>query len=204
MAVQAATSENVTNVAAAGAAGFYAGLAGGVSVEMFNSNTQAYIGKMPASIRQRCKRRCAIGGSLGVRRRPSTLRRSTRPPISRSRGGWPWALPALPAASTSVCLNNSTAAYIGNGAERARQQDVDVYALSNDAVQTYAIGPPRRPSLALDRRRYRSGRSARRIMPTIPTPTATQATEYRLRGFQRMGFPDQARIRKAGPAVRRL
>ena len=44
MAVQASTSENVTNVAAAGAAGFYAGLAGGVSIELFSSTTQAYIG----------------------------------------------------------------------------------------------------------------------------------------------------------------
>ncbi len=44
VAVQAATSENVTNIAVAGGVGFYAGLAGGVSVEIFESNTSAYVG----------------------------------------------------------------------------------------------------------------------------------------------------------------
>ena len=48
VAVQAATSENVTNIAVAGGVGFYAGLAGGVSVEIFESNTQAYIGNNAA------------------------------------------------------------------------------------------------------------------------------------------------------------
>ena len=37
-------------------------------------------------------------------------------------------------------LNNSTQAYIGNGSDVHAHQDVDVYALSNDSVQTYALG----------------------------------------------------------------
>ncbi len=37
-------------------------------------------------------------------------------------------------------LKNSTTAYIGNGSDVHANQDVDVFALSNDAVQTYALG----------------------------------------------------------------
>ncbi len=44
LAVQASTSENVSNFAAAGAGGTFVGLAGGVSVELFSSDTQAFIG----------------------------------------------------------------------------------------------------------------------------------------------------------------
>ncbi len=37
-------------------------------------------------------------------------------------------------------MKNSTTAYIGNGSDVHANQDVDVFALSNDAVQTYALG----------------------------------------------------------------
>ena len=76
VAVQAATSENVTNIAVAGGVGFYAGLAGGVSVEIFESNTQAYIGDN-ANINE------SSAGASSTR--PSTSRRSIRPRTSRSR-----------------------------------------------------------------------------------------------------------------------
>src|SRR5262249_27851800 len=36
-------------------------------------------------------------------------------------------------------LNTSTQAWIANGASVAAQQDIDVYALSNDNVRTYAL-----------------------------------------------------------------
>ena len=37
-------------------------------------------------------------------------------------------------------MKNSTTAYIGNGSDVHAKQDVDVFALSNDTVQTYALG----------------------------------------------------------------
>ncbi len=46
-------------------------------------------------------------------------------------------------------LQNSTQAYIANDATVNAQQDVDVYALSNDNVQTYALGAAARSSSGL-------------------------------------------------------
>ena len=132
VAVQAATSENVTNVAAAGAGGFYAGLAGGVSVEIFNSDTQAYVGDdahMNAS---------SSGASSNQAVNVSAVNQATNFSFAGGLGG---GIAGIAGGVDVGLLNNSTQAYIGNGSDvhatcvRRRQR-----AVSDDNVQTYALG----------------------------------------------------------------
>ena len=131
VAVQSATSENVTNVAAAGAAGFYAGLAGGVSIELFNSTTQAYIGNN-AQINT-----SSTGASSAQAVDVAAVNQATNFSFAGGLGG---GIAGIAGGVDVGLLKNSTQAYIGNGADVHAQQDVDVYALSNDSVQTYALG----------------------------------------------------------------
>jgi mucin-19 len=131
VAVQAATSENVTNIAAAGAAGFYAGLAGGVSVEIFNSNTQAYVGNN-AHINA-----SSTGANPAQAVNVSAVNQATNFSFAGGLGG---GIAGIAGGVDVGLLKNSTQAYISNGADVHAKQDVDVYALSNDNVQTYALG----------------------------------------------------------------
>ena len=132
VAVQAATSENVTNIAVAGGVGFYAGLAGGVSVEIFESNTQAYIGNN-ANINE-----SSTGASSAQAVDVAAVNQATNFSFAGAIAG---SIFASMAGGVDVGLmKNSTTAYIGNGSDVHARQDVDVFALSNDAVQTYALG----------------------------------------------------------------
>ena len=132
VAVQAATSENVTNIAAAGAAGFYAGLAGGVSVEIFESNTQADIGDN-ANINE-----SSTGASAAQAVDVAAVNQATN--FSFAGAIAAAGLAALAGGVDVGLMKNSTTAYIGNGSDVHANQDVDVFALANDAVQTYAMG----------------------------------------------------------------
>ncbi len=123
VSVQAATSENVTNVAAAGAAGLYAGLAGGVSIELFNSDTTAYVGN-DASIN-------TAGLDVAAVNQASNFSFG---------GGLGGGIAGIAGGVDVGSLKNSTQAYIGNNAGINATGNVGVYALSNDSVQTYALG----------------------------------------------------------------
>ncbi len=151
VAVQASTSENVTNIAAAGAAGGDVALGGGVTVELFNSTTQAYIGT-DANVNTGTVQGVdsAIGGSLGVSAAQAVDVAAVNQATNFSFAGGLAAGGAGIAGGVDIgLLNNSTVAYIAAGADVNARQDVDVYALSNDAVQTYVIGAAAGASLAL-------------------------------------------------------
>ena len=132
VAVQASTSENVTNVAAAGAAGFYAGLAGAVSIELFGSNTQADIGAN-AQINT-----SSAGASAAQSVNVAAVNQAADN-LSFS-GAVSGGIAGIAGGVDIGLLQNSTTAYIGSDADVQAQQDVDVFALSNDSVATYAIG----------------------------------------------------------------
>jgi hypothetical protein len=131
VAVQAATSENVTNVAAAGAAGDFAGLAGGVSIELFHSTTRADVGNN-AQVNTN-----APGANAAQSVDVAAVNRASNFSFA---GGLAAGQAGISGAVDVGFLQNSTQAYIGNGADVQARKDVNVYALSNDAVQTYALG----------------------------------------------------------------
>ncbi len=131
IAVQAATSENVTNVAAAGAGGFFAGLAGGVSVEIFNSDTQAYVGDdahLNAS---------PSGASSNQAVNVSAVNQATNFSFAGGLGG---GIAGIAGGVDVGLLNNSTQAFFSNGSDVHALGYVAVNALADDTVQTYALG----------------------------------------------------------------
>ncbi|MFI5455223.1 MAG: beta strand repeat-containing protein [Isosphaerales bacterium] len=131
VAVQAATSENVTNVSAAGAAGFFAGLAGGVSIELFSSTTQADVGNS-AHINAN-----SVGAGSAQAVDVAAVNQATNFSFAGGLGG---GIAGIAGGVDVGLLKNSTQAYISNGSDVHAKQDVDVYALSNDSVQTDALG----------------------------------------------------------------
>jgi hypothetical protein len=132
VAVQAYSSENVINVSLAGAAGFMAGLAGGVSIELFNSNTHAYI-NTGALINVN-----SAGASSAQAVDVAAVNQASNFSFA---GGLAFVGGADLAGAVDVgLLQNSTQAFIANDATVDAQQNVGVYALSNDKVQTYAVG----------------------------------------------------------------
>jgi hypothetical protein len=131
VAVQASTSENVTNVVAAGSFGFFAGLAGGVSVEIFNSNTQGYIGP-DAHVNT-----SASGASSNQAVTVSAANQATDFSFAGGLGG---GIAGVAGGVDVGLMNNSTQAYIGNGSVVDALLYVGVYSLTDDSVQTYALG----------------------------------------------------------------
>ena len=131
VAVQAETSENVTNIAVAGGFGYEAGLAGGVSVEIFNSNTIAYIGAN-ANINTN-----SAGANSAQAVDVAAVNTATDFSFAGAIAG---AAVAVLAGGVDVgLLNNSTTAYIGDDAVVDAKQGVDVFALSSDAVTSYGL-----------------------------------------------------------------
>jgi hypothetical protein len=131
VAVQAASSENVTNVAAVGAAGLYAGLAGGVSIELFNSDTKAYIGA-DSNVNTN-----PTGASAAQAVDVAAVNQATDFSFA---GGIAGGAAGIAGGVDVGMLENSTQAYIAGGATVLAQQDVNVYALSNDSVTSYGLG----------------------------------------------------------------
>ena len=132
VAVQAFSSENVINVSLAGAAGFMAGLAGGVSIELFNSDTQAYI-NTGALINVN-----SAGASSAQAVDVAAVNQASNFSFA---GGLAFVGGADLAGAVDVgLLQNSTQAFIANDATVNAEQNVGVYALSNDTVQSYAVG----------------------------------------------------------------
>ena len=130
VAVQATTSENVTNVAAAGAAGLFAGLAGGVSVEIFNSNTQAYTAD-DAQINSN-----SSGASYDQQVSITATNEATDFSFAGGLGG---GIAGIGGGVDVGLMNNSTQAYIGNGSDVYAANYIAVNALSDDSVSTYAL-----------------------------------------------------------------
>jgi hypothetical protein len=132
VAVQAESSENVTNIAVAGGLGFYAGLAGGVSVEIFDSNTSAYIG---ASAHINAS---STGASSAQAVDVAAVNHASNFSFAGAIAGAIFA--ALAGGVDVGLMQNSTTAYIGNGSDVHAKAYVDVFAFSSDTVRTYALG----------------------------------------------------------------
>jgi hypothetical protein len=144
-AVQASSSENVTNVAAAGALGFYAGLAGAVSIELFSSTTQAYIGS-GAQINTSSVQSVdsAVGNSTTMTANAAqsvnvAAVNQAADSLSFS-GAVSGGIAGIAGGIDIGLLQNATTAYIGSDADVQALQDVDVFALANDSVDTIAVG----------------------------------------------------------------
>ncbi len=131
VAVQATSSENVTNIAVAGGVGTFVGLAGAFSVEVFNSTTQAFVGD-GAHVNVDST---GAGSEQSVN--VAAFNQATHLSVAGGVGG---GIAGLAGGVDIGVLKNSTQAYIGNNADVRARKDVNVYALSDDDVESYALG----------------------------------------------------------------
>ncbi len=131
VAVQAATNESLTNVVAAGAAGFFTGLAGGVSVEIFDSDTQAFIDD-DAHINTSSSE-ASSNQAVNV----SAVNQASDFSFAGGLGG---GIAGIAGGVDVGLMNNSTQAYIASGSVVDAISYVAVNALSDDGVSTYALG----------------------------------------------------------------
>ena len=132
IAVQAESSENVHTFSASGAAGYAAQVAGAVSVDIFEADTEAYIG---------------AGAQVNQGQNPAQVNPAQVVDVAAadyvnvtSLGGSIVAgLASLAGAADLGLIRNSTTASLGMGAAVNALQDVDVYALTNWNVSSSAI-----------------------------------------------------------------
>ena len=129
LAVQAASSETVFNLGVSGAGGFYAGIAGGVAVEIIGSNTSAYIG--PGS-----QINAAAGPNAAQAVNVSAVNAVS---VNSTGGGLGLGAAGIGGGVDVGLLENNTTAYIGSGATVSAQGDVDVYALSSKNISSLAL-----------------------------------------------------------------
>ena len=129
LAVQASSSEKMFTAAIAGGIGFYAGIAGAVSVEIVGSNTTAYIGQ--GSV--------VNAATVPGRTRRSTSRPRMTPKTPRPASAWVVVSWGSAAAVDVGLVRNNTSAYIGGGATVNATGDVNVNALSKKNVQTSVL-----------------------------------------------------------------
>lgn len=130
VAVLADSSEKVVSVAASLGGGFYAGIAGGVTVELLDSDTLAAIGA-GAAVNQNTASSANAGQSVVVAATNAV-------DILTYAGGLGIGAAGVGASVDVGILRNDTQAHIGAASVRARD-DVSVFSLSDWAVNTNAI-----------------------------------------------------------------
>ncbi|MEN6411423.1 MAG: leukotoxin LktA family filamentous adhesin [Veillonellales bacterium] len=131
--VQAQTQENVLTVDAAGAGGFYAGVAGAVSVESLDLTTHAGIGSS-------AKINTGDGKRTGGSSQSVTVAAHDNTKLTTITGALAGALGAGVAGGVDVgVIKDNTLADIGDGATVNAKQDVDVYALAEKAVNSTTV-----------------------------------------------------------------
>lgn len=130
LAVQAASSEDLLSIAAAGGGGFFAGVAGGVSVEVISSDTRAYVGEY-AIIN-------AGDGTEGAVQSVNITALNDAKVLAIG-GGVGIGIAGIGGGVDVGILRNNTAAYVGNNAVVEAQKDVDVNALAEKDVVTLAL-----------------------------------------------------------------
>ena len=130
LAVQANSSEDLFSVGASAAGGFYAGVAGGVTVEVIDSDTTAYIGAN-ANVNT---------GSLNENAKQSVNVSAANKVDAFTFAGALGIGAAGVAGGVDVgVVRNDTTATIGSNAQVKARSDVDVNALSREDVETYAV-----------------------------------------------------------------
>ncbi|MGA2499913.1 MAG: hypothetical protein ABSH20_19420, partial [Tepidisphaeraceae bacterium] len=129
LVVQAVSSENVNEFAVSGAGGVFAGVAGGVTVELIASNTTADIGS-GAQIDQNGGGSPAQGVDVAAVNTDS---------INSSAGGIGGGIAGIGGAIDVGMVRNNTVAYIGPSAVVSANGDVDVNAFSVKNVTSLAL-----------------------------------------------------------------
>jgi hypothetical protein len=130
LAIQATSSENVTDIAAAGAGGFYVGLAGGVSIEVITSTTKAYIGT-GASINQTVVNPSS-NSSVNIFADNSVT-------VFGFGGGLGGGIAGIGGGIDVGVLRNNTAAYIDTGAQVNAQNNVSVTCYTSRNISSYGV-----------------------------------------------------------------
>ncbi len=130
LAVQATSSETVLQVGAEAAAGFYLGLGGGVTIELFNSNTNAYIGR-DAHINP---------GTSGASQGQSVnVAAANRVKDFSLGGGIGVGVVGIGGGVDVGVLRNNTSGFIDAGTDVHANGDIHVYGLSSEDITTFAI-----------------------------------------------------------------
>ncbi|MBM4043507.1 MAG: hypothetical protein FJ279_00180, partial [Planctomycetes bacterium] len=131
VSVQAESSENVFTLAVSGAGGYYGGVAGAVTVELLNSDTLAFIGALAAVNQNHTGANSAQTVSVSAVNDVGVL--SIDGTISGGAGG------GLSGGVDVGAIRNDTSAGIANGAAVYGEQDVDVAAIADREVDSYAV-----------------------------------------------------------------
>ena len=129
VAVQASSTEDLFSLAVAVGAGFYAGVAGAVGVSVTDSNTEAFIGA-GADVNQ------AAGANAAQSVNVSATNRFSGFTIG---GGLGAGIAGVAGAVDVGMLRNDTSAHIDAGAHVSALHDVDVNALADKNVKTWAL-----------------------------------------------------------------
>jgi hypothetical protein len=129
LAVQAVSSEKMLTAAIAAGAGFFAGIAGAVTVEIIGSDTKAYIG--PGSVVN-----AAPGAGPGQAVYVTAFNDAEDTSAAGGLGG---GIVGIGGAVDIGLVQNNTSAYIGAGAKVNATGDVDVNALSKKNVESDVI-----------------------------------------------------------------
>ena len=129
VAVQASSTEDLFSLAVAVGAGFYAGVAGAVGVSVTDSNTEAFIGA-GADVNQ------AAGANAAQSVNVSATNKFSGFTIG---GGLGAGIAGVAGAVDVGMLRNDTSAHIDAGAHVSALHDVDVNALADKNVKTWAL-----------------------------------------------------------------
>ena len=130
LAVQAQSSEDHFTVGASAGGGLYAGLAGGVVVQVLNSDTLAYIGS-DAHINQ--------NGLNEDANQSVNVSATNDVKVFDVAGGLAVGAGGIAGAVDVGVLLNDTQAYIGSNARVSAREDVDVNALGKKDIDSYAV-----------------------------------------------------------------
>ena len=126
LAVQASSSEKMLTAAIAAGVGFYAGIAGAVTVEIIGSDTTAYIGQGSVV-------NAAAGAGPDQAVYVTAYNDAEDTSLAGGLGG---GIVGIGGAVDVGLVRNNTSAYIGAGASVSATGDVDVNALSKKNVQS--------------------------------------------------------------------
>jgi hypothetical protein len=130
LAVQATSSEWLLQLGAAGAGGFYTGVAGAITVEVFNSNTEAYIGAH-AQINQD---RSGVNATQSV-----NVAAANNVWAFTFAGGLGGGIAGIGGGVDVGVVRNNVNAYIGDYADVDASHNVGVYALGNKKILSIVV-----------------------------------------------------------------
>ncbi|MCY2932454.1 MAG: hypothetical protein NTV86_23755 [Planctomycetota bacterium] len=132
LAVQANSREELLTIAAAGAGGFYAGVAGGVSVEIIKSDTTATIGQYADINKGQVPGDADAAQGINLSAGNDTI-------VAAIGGALGIGIAGIGGGVDVGVVRNNTKAYVKGHAELTARGDVDVNSLSRKNVDTKAL-----------------------------------------------------------------